>query len=170
MTLDFRVLPGDEIRQVADRLRQVDRRLPTRLRTELRKAAKPAVAKAKARARSLPAEGVKGGTKRHPHRPKQLRRKLARGVRAQASAGGRRGAGLRIVTSMPTRSEAILPRAMDSHDRFSHPLFGRRSVVIRQQGGDGWFREPIAAEAPRVQRRVLEVLEETAVWISQAGR
>lgn len=167
--LDYRVVPADEIRAVADRLREVDRRLPTRLRTELRKAAKPAAARAKAAARALPAEGAKGGTKRHPHRPKQLRRRLARGVRVQASAGGKRAAGLRIITAMPTKSEAILPRAMDSHQRFSHPLFGRTGVVIRQEGGTGWFRESIAEEAPKVQRRVFEVLEETAEWIAQAG-
>lgn len=162
-------MSGPEIRRTAERLRQIDKRLPTRLRKELRKAAQPAIQAAKAEARSIPSRGVQGGTSRHPHKRNQLRRKLARGVRAQASTGGRRGAGLRIVTVMPTAAEALLPRGLDTPDKgFRHPVFGNREVWVRQDG-HSWFRQPIWRQGPAVRVRVVRVLDEAARWIAEAG-
>lgn len=167
--MDVRVVSGPEIQRTAERLRQVDKKLPTRLRKELRKAAQPAVQAAKAEARSLPSRGVKGGTSRHPHRRNQLRRRLARSVRVQAATGGRRGAGLRIVTAMPTASEALLPRGFDSGSKgFRHPVFGNRDVWVRQPGAS-WFRQPIGRQSHEVRARVARVIDETAQWIAQAG-
>jgi len=166
--MEARVVTGPEIQRIAERLRQVDKKLPARLRKELRKAAQPAVQAAKREARSLPSRGVKGGTSRHPHRRNQLRRKLARGVRVQASTGGRRGAGLRIVTAMPTASEALLPRGFDSPEGFRHPVFGNRDVWVRQDGAS-WFRQPIGRQSHEVRARVARVIDETAQWIAQAG-
>lgn len=167
--MQVRVYSGSEIRRTADRLRQVDKKLPARLRKELRKAAVPAMKRAKAEARALKVEGVRGGTSRHPHRARQLRRAVARGVRIQASTGGKRGAGLRIVTTMPTSKEAMLPRGLDRGGKgFRHPLFGDRGTWVVQPGGS-WFRRPVAQEMPEVRARVERVLQETAVWIAEAG-
>lgn len=167
--MEVRVVSGDEIRRTADRLRQVDKKLPGQLRKELRKAALPAVKRVKAEVRSMPAAGVRGGTSRHPHKARQLRRTIARGVRIQASTGGKRGAGLRIATVMPTSKQAMLPRGLDAGEKgFRHPVFGNRDMWVTQPGGS-WFREPLAHEFPDVRGRIQRLLEETDKWIADAG-
>ncbi|WP_152471678.1 hypothetical protein [Nocardiopsis gilva] len=151
---------------MAARLRAVDRKLPTKLRRELRKSVRPAVRKVKRKVRALPVKGVRGGTKKHPHTRRQLRRKVARGVRVQASTR----TGVRIVTSMPTRDEAVLPRGLDSQTRtggWRHPVFGRRDTWAESDGGS-WFIEPIADERDEIARDVRGVLKDAAGWV--AGR
>ncbi|WP_119728336.1 hypothetical protein [Thermomonospora amylolytica] len=167
--MEVRLIPGAEIREVADRLREVDRRLPTKLRTALRKSAARGIKRVRAEVRALPVAGAPGGTAAAPHKRKQLRRLVARGVRAQASAGGRRRAGLRIVTSMPTEEQAMLPRGLDRGDEgWRHPVFGDREKWVRQPGYS-WFREPLADEGPALTRDIRKVLAEAAEWIAEAG-
>lgn len=164
-TLHVEIELGREVKRVADALRQVDRSLPTWLRRELRRAGAAGVKRARAEARALPSGGRPGGTTRHPHKPKQLRRRLAAGVRVRASAR----TGMRIVTSMPTTAEAMLPRGMDAGSAgWRHKVFGRDRVWVRQEG-DSWFLEPLAEEYPALIDNVRGVLEEAARTVQQAG-
>ncbi|GAB3117822.1 hypothetical protein GCM10027160_28940 [Streptomyces calidiresistens] len=148
---------GREITRVAERLRETDRKLPTRLRAELRKAARPAAAAAKAAVRRMPVKG-RGST--------GLRRRVARGVRIQASTK----IGMRIVTAMPT-GEELLPRGLDSQGRdggWRHPLFGNKEEWVHQKGGS-WFMRPISDQMPTVRRNISKVIEDSASWIGNAG-
>jgi len=167
--MEVRLVARDEVQEVADRLRRVDRRLAVQLRGALRRAARRGVKRAKAEARGLPAKGAPGGTLQHPHRARQLRRTVARGVRAQVRAGGARMPTARIITSMPDESQAALPLGLDSGPRgWRHPVFGDRDVWVRQPGFS-WFREPLAEEAPAIADDMRQVLGDTAQWIADAG-
>jgi hypothetical protein len=166
--LDVDVEVGQEIKAVADQLRAVDKKLPTKFRTQMRKTAATAVKRVKTEARGLPSAGSRGGGITPPHKPRQLRRAVAKGVRAQASAGGRRGAGLRIVTSMPLPSQAMLPRGLDTPGGWRHPFFGDREDWV-DQPGHSWFREPIAKEHPATKKAVLDLLAQARDQIASAG-
>lgn len=164
---DFEIVSGREIKRVADKLREVDAKLPGQLRKDLRKVATTGAKTVKSRARSLSAKGTRGGTSKHPHKRKQLRRQVARGVRVQASTGGRKGAGLRIVTTMPTKDDAMLPRGLDS--KWRHPIFGDKERWV-EQDGTSWFREPLAQMRPAVDKQVRAVIDQAATQIASAGR
>ncbi|MFF8768492.1 hypothetical protein ACF07Q_28590 [Nocardiopsis dassonvillei] len=164
--LGVTLVSGREIKRVADRLREIDKKAPNRLRKELRAVARDGAKDVKGRARKLPAKGARGGTTKHPHKRRQLRRQVAKGVKVQASTGGRRGAGLRIVTTMPTKEEALLPRGLDSQWR--HPVFGDKEKWV-EQDGSSWFREPLAGQRPEIDRRIRGVIEGFVQEIASAG-
>ena len=166
--LAIEVAVGREIHAVAAQLRAVDKTLPTKFRAAMRKTAATAIKRVKTAARTLPAAGRRGGTAAHPHKPRQLRRAVARGVRAQAATGGRRGAGLRIVTSMPLPAQAMLPRGLDTPGGWRHPVFGDREDWV-DQPGHSWFREPIAKEHPATKKAVLDLLAQARDQIASAG-
>lgn|SRR5690606_4764374 len=160
---------GREVRRVADQLRAVDKTLPTKLRRELRGAAKAGVQRVKREAKALPAKGRRGGTGEHPHRPRQLRRTVARGVRVRASTK----TGMRIITAMPDTEQSVIPRGLDSRTRHAgggwrHPVFGNRDVWVAQTGGS-WFLEPLAEEQPQVMRNIRDVLDKAAEQVAKAG-
>jgi len=174
-TLAVDVGVGPEIKRVADELRAIDKKLPTKFRAQMRKTAAAGVRRAKTEARSMPVAGVRGGTRSAPHKPKQLRRMVARGVRVRASSGGRYGVGLRIVTSMPLPSQAMLPRGLDSSDPghpsrkgWRHPLFGDTETWVDQPGGS-WFRAPIAEEHGPMGKALMDLLEAAAAQVAAAG-
>jgi hypothetical protein len=155
---EFEVRSGREIARAAAALRAIDKKLPTKFRTELRKASKPAVAKVKQTVRKMPVKGTAGST--------GLRRRVARGVRVQASTK----TGVRIVTSMPA-GEEVLPRGLDSRTSirgWRHPVFGRSGIWVRQAGGS-WFMEPIAEQKPALDRAMQAVLDDAAATIARAG-
>lgn len=156
---------GREVTRVAAQLREIDKKLPTQLRAKLRKAAATGVRTVKAQVRSMPVSGRHGTT--------GLRRRVARGVRAQASTR----TGLRIVTSMPSNAEGVIPRGLDSRTGsggWRHPVFARSGVPrsdwkwVEQSGGD-WFVRPLALMHPQVQAEVRKVLDEAAETIRKAG-
>lgn len=166
--LEIELVSGREIKQVVDALRQVDKKAPARVRKEMRTIARSGAKVVKTKARKLPAKGVAGGTQARPHKRRQLRRALARGVKIQASTGGRRGTGLRIVTSMESRSQAFLPRAMDLVPSWSHPLFGTQRTVT-QQGGHGWFVAPLGEMRPEMEQALRKLVDDSVEEIRRAG-
>lgn len=168
MVLEHEVVPGKEIKRVADALREVDKKAPAQLRKELRGIATTGAKVVKGKARTLPAKGTRGGTAKHPHKRRQMRRTLARGVKVQASTGGRKGAALRIVTQMPDRRAALLPRAFDLLDTWSHPTF-KTGPKVSQQGGFDWFVAPLGEMQPESQAAVRQVLEDAKEKIRAAG-
>ena len=162
------VAAGREITEVAARLREVDKRLPTRFRAAMRKAAAAGIRRAKTEARAMPSGGKTGGTSAHPHKAKQLRRAVARGVRARASTGGRYGAGMRIITAMPLPKQAILPRGLDTPTGWEHPVFGKADQRVIQPGGS-WVRAAVAEEQPAMEKDLLAAIAHARDWIAAAG-
>lgn len=167
--IEVELVTGTEIKRVVDALRQVDRKAPARFRRAMRSIARDGVKTVKTKARALPAKGTRGGTKQHPHVPKQLRRMLARGVKIQASTGGRRGTALRIVTTTESRRQAFLPRAMDMMPTWHHPLFGRPNTMVTQKGGHGWFVEPLGKMRPEMEAALRKLVDASVEEIRRAG-
>ncbi|TQN30616.1 hypothetical protein FHX37_0498 [Haloactinospora alba] len=160
---------GREVARVAKELRAVDKKLPTKFRAELRKAGKSGADRVKSEVKSLPVKGVSGGTSAHPHKRRQLRRRVARGVRVRASTKQ----GMRIVTAMPEAEQSVIPRGLDSATRhrgggWRHPVFGNRDVWVDQTGGS-WFLEPLGEMQPDVQANVRRVLDDAAEQVAAAG-
>ncbi|MEV2277705.1 hypothetical protein AB0I72_19175 [Nocardiopsis sp. NPDC049922] len=173
--LDVEIQLGREVARVAAQLRQIDAKLPTKLRSELRKAAKVGVQRVKREAKGLPSAGKRGGTAKHPHKPKQLRRTVARGVRARASTK----MGMRIITAMPDAEQSVIPRGLDSRTRhrdggWRHPIFPRKGTDradwrwVDQKGGS-WFMEPLGEMQPEVQANLRKVLDDAAAQVAAAG-
>ncbi|GAA1766207.1 hypothetical protein [Streptomonospora arabica] len=159
---------GREVARVAAELRAIDKKAPTRFRAELRKAAAAGVKKVKSEVKQVPAKGAGGGTKQHPHKRGQLRRTVARGVRARASTKS----GLRIVTAMPEPNQKVIPRALDSRIRqggWRHPVFGNREAWATQTTGGSWFLEPLGEMRSQVLGNVRKVLDGAAEQVAKAG-
>lgn len=170
--LQFEVVSGKEIKRVVNAMRAVDKKGPARIRSRMRAIAREGTKVVKPKARNLPAKGVKGGTSSTPHKRKQTRRAMARGVKVQASTGGKGGVGLRIVTSMASRKQAFLPRAFDLVPNWKHPVFqveGRKKKEVTQRGGFGWFVEPLGDMRPQFEGQMREVIDEAREEIRRAG-
>jgi hypothetical protein len=158
--IQIAIIAGDEFRRVGDALREIDASLPGEFRKELRDAAKPFAQEVKARVRRLPTPRHAGHT--------GLRARVARGVRVQAKLG--RNSGVRIVTSMDRRNEAIIPRGLDSRTKLRgwlHPVFGHGPMVL-QEGGS-WFIEPLSEKRPQLVKVLLHVLNDAAQRVERAG-
>jgi hypothetical protein len=155
----YQVVPGRELRRVANALREIDVGLPTKFRKDLREAAKPMVVAAKAAARAIPVT--------NPDR-RALRRKIARGVAIQAATG--RSARVRIVTKMPDVKEAIIPRGMDSSKGFRHPVFGRDQWVTQKpQTASRWFMDAMQNGQPEALARIKATVDEAAAYVASRG-
>lgn len=149
---------GREFQAVRAALKAIDKDLPKKLRRTLRDAAKPLATEAKAKVKALPRTG-----RQHTG----LYARVARGVRIQSSLS--RNPRVRVVTSMPDRSEAALPRGLDDPYGWRHPVFGDRETWVRQRGYS-WFMETMQDGQPDVQRAIVEVLDEARDTIIRAGR
>lgn len=149
---------GEEFHRVANALREVDASLPAQFRKELKRAVKPLVAEAKRRVRSMPVSGRSGHT--------GLRRRVARGVRVLASTGAT--ARLRVITVMEDQDEAIIPRGLDRHEGWRHPVFGRGSVWQTHAPGS-WFTDTFQDGHDEIERGLHDVLEDAANKIARAG-
>jgi hypothetical protein len=157
---DYRIQIGNEFSRTSKALRAVDSTMPAKLRKELMDAVKPAVAQAKQKVRSIPAVGLSGST--------GLRRRIARGVRIQASAG--KSASLRVVATMPDYDERNLPLALDNPaDGWRHPVFGNRHVWVPQHTGAPWFVSTMEASDDDILRAVSAVLDRAAREVAAAG-
>jgi hypothetical protein len=148
---------GPEFTRVANALRDMDTKAPSRFRAALKKAATPIVQDVRAAALALPArKGKHTG----------LRTRLAKGVGVQAGVG--KSARMRIVTKMPAGEEA-LPRGEDSGAQgWRHPVFGNTDNWVNQAGGS-WFRETIADDQDFLEERVNQVLQDARDQIAAAG-
>lgn len=153
------VVFGPELKAIASALRTVDNGLPSKLRADLKRDAKPLVNRAKAAARAIP---VRIGDE------KNLRRVIARGIKVQASTTKR--AQVRIVTSMPDASEAIIPRGLDSPKGFRHPVFGT-NVWVTQTAmvPNQWFFNAMKDGQKEVNESVTKTIKEALEFIAAHG-
>lgn len=159
-TVNVKVVPGKELKVIADKLREIDKKLPNKFRKDLKAAAKPLMMKAKENAKKIP---VKKPDKR------RLRRKIATGVAIQVSVGKR--ARIRIVTRMPDTGTAIIPRGLSTDKGFRHPVFGDKTkwVVQRAAGSGNWFMDAMQDGNADAQARIKATLEEAKREIANSG-
>lgn len=178
MPVMLRIVPGDELTEVANALRRVDATLPGKLRRRLRREVSGVVKDVKTHVRTIPV--VRNST-----RNKGLRRTIARGVGVQVATGGRTGfSRMRIVTSMPSKEMAILPRGLDRlvlpHKGWRHPVFARgvfksramhrKTPWVRQtMPNSGWFRVEIADHRDEIAKGMSQVLDEARDIIARGA-
>ncbi|MFT2016292.1 hypothetical protein ACMA1D_10680 [Streptomyces sp. 796.1] len=161
MAATVRIVAGEDFTRVANALRAIDARMPTQLRKEMRDAVKPFVRQAQQKVRTLPVAGNAGHT--------GLRRKVARGVRATAAVGGRRGSYMRIVTSMPEENQVMIPRGLDGERGWRHPVFGNRNEWVTQRPiQPGWFVETLSEAREPMTTALLGVLQRARDTVAAA--
>lgn len=84
---------------------------------------------------------------------------------------GSRMDGWTIGTSMPTSSEAIIPRGFDTRASggrgWKHPLFGDRSHWYRNYGGFSWFLGAMDGMQDDGTARLAELLDKSAEEIAR---
>lgn len=155
--LNLEIITGRELRRVAVALRKIDVQLPVKLRAELRADAAPMVAEAKQAALSI---DVNKADKHH------LRRMVSRGVGVKVLTG--KSAGIRIVTKVPTNSEFIIPRGLDSDKGWRHPVFGNREIWVTQHSKtpSHWFMDSMQRGAVRTIRNVQKTVEAAAEYVA----
>lgn len=156
MPTEVRVVSGAEFRRVVIALREVDDTLPAKFRRAVRDAAKPLMAKAKEEVLTLPTVG-----RQHSG----LRKRVARGVRARMNRGT---SVIRISTSMPDKTEAMLPRGLDREKGWRHPVFGDDNHWV-QQRGYSWFIDTMKDGREPLQKDLTDVLDEAANVVKRAG-
>lgn len=150
---------GPELKAVANALRTVDAGLPAKFRADLIKDAKPLVNKAKAAARAIPVRAKD---------EKNLRRVIARGIKVQASTT--RKPRVRIVTSMPDVSQAIIPRGLDAPKGFRHPVFGSDTWVNQTaMVPNPWFFNAMKDGQKEVTASIIATVKEALEFIAANG-
>jgi hypothetical protein len=74
------------------------------------------------------------------------------------------------MTSMPSNDEAIIPRGLDRVSGWRHPVFGNRSVWVRQTASKpGWFTDTLGDGRFDIQEGLTDELETSAHNIGAAG-
>lgn len=150
---------GPELKAIANALRTIDNTLPSKLRKDLKADAKPLVNAAKASARAIP---VRAGDE------KNLRRNIASGIRVQASTSKR--AQVRIVTSVPEKNMAIIPRGLDSSKGWRHPVFGNDTWVVQTaMTPNQWFFSAMRGGQSKVNASVTKTIKEALEFIAAHG-
>jgi hypothetical protein len=160
---------GPEIKRVADALRQIDAKAPGEMRRSMRRAAADGMKRVKRNVRGLDVSGEHGST--------GLRREVATGVKLKVSAGGRRGAGLRVTTTMRRSKAAVIPRGLDSFTKYvgwTHPVFQRAGLSSEQavrvtQPGYSWFMEAWQEERPKIQAEMQAIVDDAKARLRAAG-
>lgn len=148
---------GREWDNVADALGAEDNSVPRRGVRIARQNAEELADKAKRRVRRLPVRGGAGRT--------GLRRRVAAGVQVLHTPGG-----ARVVTSMPERDESIIPRGLDRAQGWRHPVFGNRSVWVRQRPmRSGWFSDTMADGQDEYQDDLEDMLQDSVDYIASRG-
>lgn len=157
------VTPSDALRSAADRLRQVDRKLPGQMRKMIRRAATKLVRAQKSAVRSAPVKGKAGST--------GLRRKVAGSVKfILRTGGGRSGAGAAaFVHSRMSGRLRFAPGGLESErTAWAAPLFGNRRRWYRHQGQSSWFYGPTKTIGNEVRQEVNQIINMTAQEIRRA--
>lgn len=155
-----RIIPGIEFKRVAAALRSIDKTMPTKLRKELRIAAKPMVAKGKSAAKAIEVNKADSNN---------IRRAIARGIRVQAKVTGL-NPGVRIVTSMPDKSQAMIPRGFESPAGWRHPVFGGEIVTQHPRNPDGWFLHAMGEGQALALKGMKKILTEARDEIARNGK
>ncbi len=83
-----------------------------------------------------------------------LRAAVAQGIKGKVSYTGRKlGARITVDTSHLPPSQRTLPKHLDNPRGWRHPVWGNRSVWVRQVG-EPYFSEPIERHIAKVRRDI----------------
>jgi hypothetical protein len=151
--LGFNVIAGPEWERVVAALSREQYRLPIELRDAIEDDAEKLADVARGRVLGLPTPRNAGH--------KGLRAKVAAGVHVERQGTG----GVRVQTSMPTRSEGIIPRGLDRAKGWRHPLFGDKSHWFSNPGYD-WFLSTFSNSSDLIERDLKSVLDRAAERIA----
>jgi hypothetical protein len=147
--LGFNVISGPEWERIIEALGREDYLLPIALRDSVEKDAEHLAKIARSRVLGLPTPSNAGHT--------GLRARVAAGVRVERQGTG----GVRIQTSMPTRSEGIIPRGLDRAKGWRHPLFGDKDRWFSNPGYS-WFISTFSDSEEYIESGLHNVLERAA--------
>jgi|SRR5690606_2020806 len=165
-----RINDAEQLRAVADALRDVDEKLPNELRYLLRRIARPLMKEQRKAIKRLPGDGGRGIP---------LRATIAKGLKLTVRTGrGRRGWGpmYRIRTTVPGSRKkpnlVMLPRGLDTEfNGWRSPYFGDRSNWVHHNThGPSWFMGPAQNEYPKMRRKLTELLQSSADEIARAAK
>lgn len=142
-------------------MREVEYSLPRWIRDKMSGEREPLVREVRA---AVMAVDVVGG----PTRSTGMRRRVAAGVHSRSGIGV--NPYFRIFTSMPTPSEAPIPRGLDRRQGWRHPLFGdKRYWFTSRPTHEGWFTDTIANHRDEIERALEDALERAARHIDAAS-
>lgn len=154
--LGFNIIAGPEWVRVIAALGRVDEQLPGDLGDSIERDAERLAAVARGRVLGLPTPRNAGHT--------GLRVKVAAGVHVERQGTG----GVRVQTSMPTKSEGIIPRGLDRPKGWRHPLFGDKNHWFSNPGYD-WFISTFSNAEDEVKRNLEDVLERAADSVERSA-
>lgn len=154
--LGFTVIAGPEWERVIAALGRANDNLPKELGDAIEADAENLADVARGRVLGLPTPRNAGHT--------GLRAKVAAGVHVDRRSTG----SVRVQTSMPTRSEGIIPRGLDRPKGWRHPLFGDKDHWYSNPGYD-WFLSTFSNSEKLIERDLDKVLERAADRIDRAG-
>lgn len=154
--LGFNIIAGPEWERVIAALGRVDEQLPGDLGDSIERDAERLAAVARGRVLGLPTPRNAGHT--------GLRAKVAAGVHVERQGTG----GVRVQTSMPTKSEGIIPRGLDRPKGWRHPLFGDKNHWFSNPGYD-WFISTFSNAEDEVKRNLEDVLERAADSVERSA-
>lgn len=155
-SLGFSIISGPEWERVVRALGRFDDEAPHRFRNRIKEEADKKADIVKGRAERLPTPRHAGHT--------GLRKRVAAGVHVINRGEG----GVRVITSMPTASEGIIPRGLDRLKGWRHPLFGDKNRWYSNPGYD-WFMSTFSHSKDDFQRKLMDELEQGAQRIADAG-
>ncbi len=147
--LGYNVISGPEWERVIAALARADVTMQSRLRDAIEDDAERLADVARGRVLGLPTPRNAGHT--------GLRAKVAEGVHVVRQGAG----GVRIQTSMPTKSEGRIPRGLDSPKGWRHPLFGDKNHWYANPGYD-WFLSTFSHSGDVIEHSLHDVLERVA--------
>lgn len=151
----FRVTTGPEWKRVEQALRRIDANAADDFKHRLRTGAGRLADETRRAVLQIPVTTTQRSG---------LRGRVAKGVGVKITSTG-----VQITTSMNQRDERNLPAYLDARDGWRHPVFGNRSVWVRQTTGGSWFTEVIQDGQPELEQELTEVWEDAARFISEAG-
>lgn len=154
-TIRFRATTGPEWKRVERSLREISANAADDFRHKLRAGAEELADETRKAVMQIPVTGTK-----HTG----LRGRVAQGVGVKLT-----GAGIQISASMNQKDERNLPAYLDARDGWRHPVFGNRSVWVRQTTGGSWFTEVLQDGQPELEDRLTEVWEDAARMIAESG-
>ncbi|HSE46462.1 MAG TPA: hypothetical protein VLA89_14140 [Gemmatimonadales bacterium] len=154
--LGITVITGPEWKRVVAALTRADEEMPGNFKDAIKDVAEKLADEARARVLALPTPSNAGHT--------GLRQKVAEGVHVIDRGNG----GVRVITSMPTASESIIPRGLDRLKGWRHPLFGDKNHWFSNRGYS-WFMSTFENGEELFENRLDHVLNKAAQDIADAA-
>lgn len=147
--LGYTVIAGPEWERVIAALTRANGELPGELGDTIERDAEKLADVTRGRVLGLPTPRNAGHT--------GLRAKVAAGVHVERLSTG----AVRVQTSMPARSEGIIPRGLDRAKGWRHPLFGDKDHWFSNPGYD-WFLSTFRNGGDEIERDLKSVLDRAA--------